>query len=259
MPITTSADGTRIAFDSRGSGPAVVLVDGAMCFRAAGPLGPLATELQDRYTVYIYDRRGRGESGDTSPYAVDREVEDLQAVIDAAGGTAYVYGISSGAALALRTAARGSGITKLALYEPPYLADTDDSPWIEAYGAQLRTLLAAGRRGDAVALFMTNVGVPAPVIDGMRGGPGWPVLESIAPTLAYDDEVLGEGRVPRDLAAAVSVPALVLSGGASPHALQQAAKAAADALSTAEHRQLDAQTHDVAPAALAPELRAFFG
>lgn len=259
MPVTTSSDGTRIAFDSRGSGPAVVLVDGAMCFRAAGPLGPLATELQDRYTVYTYDRRGRGESGDTAPYAVNREIEDLQAVIEAAGGTAYVYGISSGAALALRTAATHSGITRLALYEPPYLADTHESPAIEAYGAQLRTLLAAGNRGDAVALFMTNVGVPAPVMEGMRGGPGWPVLESIAPTLAYDDEVLGDGRVPRDVAAAVTVPTLVLSGDASPHGLQQAAKAAADALPTAEHRQLEGQTHDVAPAALAPELRAFFG
>ena len=259
MTTVSSPDGTEIAYERVGAGPAVVLVDGAMCYRAAGPLRPLAALLQSDFTVYTYDRRGRGESSDTLPYNVSREVEDLQAVITAAGGSAYVYGISSGAALAMTTAAGDPSITRLALFEPPYLGEVAESPWIAGYGEQLREHLAAGRRGDAVALFMTNVGIPAPVIDGMRGQPGWATLEAIAPTLAYDDEVLGDGRVPRAVAAAIGVPTVVLSGGASPPGLQQAATATAAAIATAEHRTLAGQTHDVSPAALAPVLAGFFG
>ena len=254
MPLVTSADGTTIAYERTGDGPALVLVDGAMCHRAAGPMRPLAAQLPDGLTVYTYDRRGRGESLDTAPYAVAREVEDLRAVIEQAGGEAYVYAISSGAALAMATAAAGPWITRLALYEPPFMAEAG-----KEYTERLNELLAAGRRGDAVALFMTHVGVPAQAVAGMRGQPGWAALEAIAPTLAYDDAVLGDGSVPRDLASAIAVPALVLSGGASPPGLQRAAKAAADALPTAEYRTLDGQTHDVAPYALAPVLAEFFG
>jgi pimeloyl-ACP methyl ester carboxylesterase len=254
-----SPDGTEIAYERSGRGPAVILVDGALCYRAAGPLRSLAALLQQSYTVYTYDRRGRGESSDTLPYNVSREVEDLRSVIAAAGGSAYVYGISSGAALAMATAADDPGVTRLALFEPPYLADAEESPWLDGYREQLRALLAAGRRGDAIALFMTNVGIPAAAVDGMRSQPGWATLEAIAPTLAYDDEVLGDGRVPGATAAAIGVPTLVLSGGASPHGLQQAAKATADALPTAEHRTLQGQTHDVSADALAPVLAEFFG
>jgi pimeloyl-ACP methyl ester carboxylesterase len=257
MSTVTSADGTAIAYEQTGSGPAVILVDGAMCYRAAGPMRPLATALRDSFTVYTYDRRGRGESSDTPPYAVDREVEDLQALIAAAGGQAYVYAISSGAALALATAAAGPGITRLALYEPPFTAGFDDGPRVEEYTKRLHELLDAGHRGDAVALFMTNVGIPAQAIAGMRAQPGWAALEAIAPTLAYDDEVLGDGRVPRDLASTVDVPTLVLAGSASPQGIEQAAKDTSDALPKAEHRTLDGQTHDVAPGALAPVLVEF--
>ena len=219
---------------------------------------PLAALLQDDFTVYTYDRRGRGESTDTLPYAVAREVEDLQALITRAGGAAYVYAMSSGGALALATAAAGSGITKLALYEPPFMAEVEDAGRIREYTERLRELLDAGQAGDAVALFMTNVGIPAQAIAGMRAGPGWAMLEAIAPTLAYDDQVLTGGRIPRDLAATITIPALVVGGGSSPHGLQQAAKATADALPTAEHRTLEGQTHDVAPDALAPVLVEFF-
>jgi alpha-beta hydrolase superfamily lysophospholipase len=257
MPTVTSADGTTIAYEHAGSGPAVVLVDGAMCYRAAGPMRPLAALLRDSFTVYTYDRCGRGESSDTPPYAVAREVEDLRAVIARAGGEAYVYGISSGAALALATAAAGTGVARLALYEPPFMAEVHDDTRIKEYTERLGELLAARRNGDAVALFMTNVGVPAEAIAGMRAGPGWAALEAIAPTLAYDDRVLAGGRVPRDLASTIAVPTLVLAGGASPQGLQQAAKATAEALPTAEHRTLDGQTHDVAPDALAPVLVEF--
>ncbi len=258
MPTITSPDGTAIAYERAGSGPPLVLVDGAMCYRAAGPMRPLAAALHGTFTVYTYDRRGRGESSDTAPYAVAREVEDLRALISAAGGEAYVYAISSGAALALATAATGAGITRLALYEPPFLTEVEDGGRKKEYTDRLHELLDAGRNGDAVALFMTTVGIPAPVIAEMRTQPGWAVLEAIAPTLAYDDEVLGDGRVPRDLASTIAVPTLVVAGGASPQSLQRAAQAAAQALPTAEYGTLDGQTHDVAPAALAPVLVEFF-
>lgn len=257
MPAVTSADGTAIAYERTGSGPALLLVDGAMCYRGAGPMRPLAALLQNSLTVYAYDRRGRGESSDTAPYAVAREVEDLQALIAEAGGEAYVYAISSGAALALATAAAGPGITRLALYEPPFMAEVSDPARIAAYTERLHELLDAGRRGDAVALFMTNVGMPSEAVAGMRAQPFWAALEAIAPTLAYDDALLGGGVVPRHLAATITVPALVLAGGASPDGLQLAAKATADALPAAEYRTLDGQTHDVAPDALAPVLAEF--
>jgi pimeloyl-ACP methyl ester carboxylesterase len=154
MPDVTSADGTTIAYEHTGVGPVVVLVDGAMCHRAAGPLRPLAAALRDRFTVYTYDRRGRGDSTDTQPYAVAREVEDLRAVIARAGGRAYVYGISSGAALALTTAAAEPGIVGLALYEPPFIAEAGDDARAKAYTEELREHLGAGRRGDAVTLFI---------------------------------------------------------------------------------------------------------
>jgi hypothetical protein len=258
MPRVTSADGTTIGYERTGSGPALVLVDGALCYRAAGPMGPLAALLRDTFTVHTYDRRGRGESSDTPPYAVAREIEDLQAVIAQAGGEAYVYAISSGAALALATAAAGPGIARLALYEPPFLAEVEGSTRAKEYTERLHELLDAGRTGDAVALFMTTVGVPAQAVAGMRGQPGWAALEAIAPTLGYDDAILGGGGVPRDLAPAVAAAILVLDGGASPQALQQAAKATAEAFPTARHRTLDGQTHDVAPDALAPILIDFF-
>jgi pimeloyl-ACP methyl ester carboxylesterase len=259
MSIVRSADGTAIAYESIGTGPALVLVDGAMCHRAGGPMRPLAEALRDRFTVYAYDRRGRGESGDTLPYAVTREVEDLQAIIAAAGGEAGVYAMSSGAGIALATAAAGAGVSRLALYEPPYMAEIGDDGPIWAYTKELTELLAAGRRGDAVALFMTRVGMPEAVVAGMRSQPSWPAFEAIAPTLAYDDAVLTGGRVPRDVAAAVSAPVVVLTGGASPPPLQEAAKATAASLPTAELRTLHGQTHDVAPEAVAPVLAEWFG
>ena len=259
MSTLTSADGTTIGYECAGDGPPLVLVDGAMCHRAGGLMRPLAAALADSFTVYAYDRRGRGESGDTLPYAVEREVEDLRAIVDVAGGEAYVYAISSGGGLALATAATDSGITGLALYEPPYLGEIGDDAAVEAYTARLRELLEAGRKGDAAALFMTRVGIPEPVVEGMRSQPHWPAMEAIAPTLAYDDLQLTGGRVPREVASAIAVPTLVMTGGESPAPLQQAAKAAASAIPGAEFATLEGQTHDVAPGALASVLVGFFG
>lgn len=258
MATLTSADGTIIGYERTGAGPAVILVDGALCYQGGGPMRPLAAQLADEFTVYTYDRRGRGESGDTLPYAVQREIEDLQALIAQAGDPVYLYGISSGGALALATASADDRVSKLAIYEAPFVADAKPALASGDYRRDLDAALAAGRRGDAVALFMTLVGIPPQVIEGMRGGPGWPAMEAIAPTLAYDDTVLGSSRVPVELAAAVKIPAIVLDGGASPAMLRDAAKATAAALPDSRHHTLEGQTHDVSPEVLAPVLAAFF-
>ncbi|MBB5873528.1 pimeloyl-ACP methyl ester carboxylesterase [Allocatelliglobosispora scoriae] len=259
MTALTSADGTVIAYESAGQGPAVVLVDGAMCFRHSGPMSPLADLLAKDFTVHTYDRRGRGESGDTLPYAVEREIEDLRALVAAAGGAAHVFAISSGVALTIAAASAGVRFTSLALYEPPFLTESGGGAQAKEYSVGLRELLDAGRRGDAAALFMTHVGVPAGVVDGMRAQPFWAGFEAIAPTLAYDDAVMGDSSVPRERAAAITVPTLLLDGGASPESLRAATRATAEAIPGARHRTLDGQTHDVAPEVLAPVLTAFFG
>ncbi|HEY8741606.1 MAG TPA: alpha/beta hydrolase, partial [Chloroflexota bacterium] len=224
--------------------------------------GPdLATLLAPHCTVYNYDRRGRGESGDALPFAVEREVEDIAALIAAAGGTACLYGHSSGAALALEAAFRlGRRVQKLAIYDAPYDDDPAARPAWQQYLHQLTDYLAADRRGDAVALFLHYLGVPAAHIDGTRHGPSWPVLEAIAPTLAYDHTaLLGEDRaVPIERAAQISVPTLVLHGGASDPFMHATARALSQALPQATLRALEGQQHDVDVAVLAPVLVAFF-
>lgn len=252
METVISADGTEIAFTRAGTGPALMLVDGAMCFSTMGPMGPLAERLTDHFTVYTYDRRGRGDSGDTLPYAVEREIEDLAALVAHAGGSASAYAMSSGGALVLRSAAAGVPWRRLALYETPFTGPKQE------YSRKLAELLAEGRRGDAVELFMTIVGMPAAAIAGMRGSPGWPMFEAIAPTLAYDDTVLGDGNVPRAEAEQVKGPTIVIDGEASPPFLRDAAAALADAIPDARHLTLAGQTHDVSPDAIAPALIEFF-
>ena len=257
MSTLTSPDGTTIAFTRTGNGPALILVDGAMCYRGAGPMDALAARLQDSFSVYTYDRRGRGESTDTQPYTVEREVEDLRALIAVAGGSAALYAMSSGGALALATAAVDPGVSRLALYEPPFVAEAGMQDQIAAYTSQLTAALGEGRRGDAVALFMAFVGMPTAVVAGMRSQPGWEKFEAIAPTLGYDNAQMSDSRVPRALAATVDIPAIVILGGASPPFLRVAGEAAADALPNGTHMTLDGQTHDVDAAALAPALREF--
>ena len=263
MANVTSKDGTTIAYDRQGSGPAVILVDGATGYRAFGGMAQLAPLLAPHFTVIRYDRRGRGESSNSKPYAVAREAEDIDALIQAAGGWAYVYGISSGACLALETALLlGPRIRKLALYEPPYNADPADRLLWHAYRTELGQLLAAGRRGDAVALFMRFVGVPAEQVEGIRHAPMWPALEAVAPTLAYDAADIGEDRTPPvERAARLTMPVLVIDGGANLTMLpfmRPTATALAQAIPHAQHRTLEGQTHDVSPQALAPVLIEFF-
>jgi len=260
MKTITSIDGTAIAYEKQGQGPAVVLVDGALCYRSFGPMSQLAQLLAPRFTVYHYDRRGRGDSGDSQPYALEREVEDLAALIDAAGGTAFVFGTSSGACLALEAAFRlGGKITKLALYEPPYNSDVAVRQAWEDYVRQLTGLLAADRRGDAVALFMALVGMPADQIEGMFHAPMWPLFEAIAPTLAYDAAAIGKDRsVPTGRAARVTVPTLVMNGGAGFAFMADTAEALARAIPEARHQILEDQTHDVNLEVLAPILADYF-
>lgn len=264
MPIVTSEDGTTIGYDATGQGPALIVVDGATGYRGAfGGGSELARLLAPHFTVYTYDRRGRGESSDTQPFAVAREVEDIEALIDAAGGAAYLYGMSSGGALALEAALALPGkVNKLAIYEVPYdNSDAGIAAW-HRYCTRLEALTAAGKRGDAIALFMQFVGVPDDMIAGMRQSPMWPSLEAVAPTLRYDVAALGVDRtVPVERAAALNMPTLIMDGGASEAMIpfmRATAEALTKAIPHAEHQILEGQTHDVDPKVVVPVLTAFF-
>ncbi len=256
METATSSDGTTIAFDRLGDGPPVILVCGGSTDRSAN--AALASLLAEHFTVLNYDRRGRGDSGDTPPYAVEREVEDLDAVIDEAGGSAFVYGTSSGGALALEAAASGLAITKLALWEPPFVLDESRRP--PADTARTYTeLVAAGRRGDAVEYFMSRVvGLPPEFVAHARTQPFWQAQEALAHTLAYDATVMGDYSLPTERAASVTAPTLVIAGGASFSFMRETARALADVIPDGQHRTLEGQEHNVAPEALAPVLEEFF-
>jgi len=254
---TPSKDGTLIAFDREGQGPAVVLVCGGSTDRMMAN-APLAAQLAPHFTVFNYDRRGRGDSADTPPYAVEREVEDLDAIIREAGGSASVYGTSSGAALALIAAERGLAITKLALWEPPFMVD-DTTPRPPADQAETyNRLVAAGRRGDAVEYFMTKVvGLPAEFAAQARNAPWWPGQEALAHTLAYDAIIMGDYSLPVERAASVTAPTVVIAGGASPAWLRSTARKLADTLPHSQYRMLEGQEHNVSPEAIAPVLVEF--
>ncbi|MEU8590023.1 alpha/beta hydrolase [Streptomyces sp. NPDC048664] len=254
---TISRDGTPIVYERTGAGPALVLVSGAMSTGAT--VAPLAARLSDRFSVIVYDRRGRGGSGDTPPYAVAREVEDLAALIEAAGGEASLYGISSGGALVLQAAASGLPVRQAAVYETPYADFGGGARERAEYTKKLAEALGADRRGDAVALFLRLTGLAPQMIDNARQSPMWAGMESIAPTLAYDDAVMDGGLVPRDLLAATTVPLLAVAGGASPEWLRRATQAVAEAAPQGTYRLLEGQNHMVDPEVLAPVLADFFG
>ena len=263
MQTVTSKDGTTIAFDRAGSGPALVLVGGMFEQRAmdseTARLAALPL-LAQHFSVLHYDRRGRGDSTDTQPYAVQREIEDIEALIDAAGGSAFVFGISSGAALAFEAAlALGGKVKKVALYEPPYNDDPDARQSWREFRKQLSIALAEGRHGDAVALFIMLVGASAEQAESLREYPMWPMWQAIAPTIAYDAAAVGEdASVPAGRAAGLATPALVMDGSESFPFMHTSATALASAMPNARHRTLEGQTHEVAAAALAPVLIEFF-
>ncbi|MFG6298079.1 MULTISPECIES: alpha/beta fold hydrolase [Streptomyces] len=253
---TVSRDGTRIAYTRTGRGPTVVLVSGALS--TGGTMAPLAAALADRFDVTVYDRRGRGESGDTAPYAVEREVEDLAALIDALGGEVSLFGVSSGGALALRAAASGLPVRRVAVYEVPYAMDDATARTGAEYRERLTEALGQGRHGDAVELFLRLAGLGEEMIQGARRSPMWAGMESVAPSLAYDDAVMGDNRVPRSEIASIACPLLALAGGASDGWWHEAARAIADAAPDGSYRILEGQTHMVEPGVLAPVLTEFF-
>lgn len=245
----TSKDSTRIAYEQSGDGPAVILVMGAFNDRSAG--AALSQSLSAQFTVFNYDRRGRGDSGDAAAYAIEREIEDIDALIQKAGGSAHVFGYSSGAILALRAAGHGLNITRLALYDPPPTGGKAGS-----LAPELAALIAADRRGDAVELFQTDaVGIPAAVVANMRHAPFRPALEAIAHTLVYDSSILS--AMPDGLAATINTPTLILDAENMPPVMHQSAQALAQALPNSQHHLLKGQTHDINPAIVTPVLTAF--
>ncbi|MDQ2716811.1 MAG: alpha/beta hydrolase [Chloroflexota bacterium] len=258
----TSKDGTVIAYSQVGQGPALILVDGALCYRQFGPAQDLAAKLSPHFTVITYDRRGRGESGDSQPYAVEREVEDLAALVEVAGGTAYVSGQSSGAGLALEAANRLPGITKLALYEAPFVVDDTGKPITPALLASVKEALAHNQRSKAVKLFMKQVGTPAFMLAIMPLFPMWSKLTAVAHTLPYDLSTIvayGAGKpLPTTLGSSITVPTLVMDGGKSPTWMRHSMQALAQTLPNASYRTLAGQTHMVKSEALVPVLVEFF-
>lgn len=257
MEHVTSADGTDIAFDRTGDGPPVILVCGGSVDRRS--LAGLAELLAPSFTVLNYDRRGRGDSGDTPPYAVQREVEDIDAVAGVAGGSAYLFGSSSGAALAMDAAARLDSITKLAMWEPPFLPEGAPKPPADT-AKTFTELVGAGRRGDAVEFFMAKVvGLPPEFVEGAKQAPFWADTEALAHTLAYDATVMGDYSIPPERASSVKVPTIVLAGGADFPWMPETAQTLAAVMPNGLTRTLEGQGHNVDMAVLAPVLIEFFG
>ncbi len=260
MKTVTSKDGTRIAYDQTGQGPALIIVAGAFQNRMA--MSVYAEPLLKHFTVYNYDRRGRGESGDTQPYATEREIEDIDALIREVGGSAFVFGGSSGGVLTLDAAAHGSNITKLAIYEPPFVVDKSRDPVPEDIVDQLKEMIVSGRRGDAAETFMTKGSLmPTDMVANMRTQPFWPSVEAVAPTLVYDamimDGTMRGAPLPKDRWAAVKIPTLVIYGGAGPAWSRNAAESLVKLLPRAERQALEGQFHELTPDALTPVLEKF--
>jgi pimeloyl-ACP methyl ester carboxylesterase len=252
-----SKDGTAIACEHSGDGPALIVVDGALCSRAFGPSRKIAAALDKNFTVYIYDRRGRGESSNTRPYSPAREVEDLAALIARAGGSAALLGLSSGAALALEAAASGLSITHVMAYEPPYV-DDEGTRGGELHLAALTERVEHGDRGGAVTYFMKDmVGMPASAVIVMRLMPWvWPKLKAVAHTLPYDAAIMTSFRIPRRFAA-IETPVLLMNGSKTDARLKHAARTIAQIVPEAQHLELAGQTHNVSASALAPAVVQF--
>ncbi|HMH32071.1 MAG TPA: alpha/beta hydrolase [Puia sp.] len=259
--ITISKDGTQIAYDKIGKGPALVLVDGAFCHRENGVTPRLVPLLSNHFTVFSYDRRGRGESTDTKPYSVEREIEDLEAIVGATMESPFVCGFSSGAALLVRSVAKGLPVNKIALFEPPYTAvNAADAPPEDA-AARLLGLTDQGKRGEAVKYFMTKVmGMPAAIVFLFRlfGKSIWKKNEGVSHTLSYDIAVMGNFGVPKEIISKINVPTIVIGGEKSPKKLADAVNAAAQGIPGSKIILLKDQSHNVSMKVLAPVLIDFF-
>ena len=278
MKTVTSKDSTTIAFDQLGEGPVVILVTGALGTRSHETQDSMAHILSKQFTVIDYDRRGRGDSTDTQPYAVQREIEDIEALIDAVGGSAFLFGTSSGAILALESArALPKKVKKLALYEPPFIIDDSRAPLPNDYVEQLNAAIAADRPGDAVEIFMTKAMlIPDEFVIMLRNSPmsqtfgdeagakppEWADMEKVAHTLAYDGTIVKDFLAGKPLPpkrwAAFTAPTLVIAGGNSEPFFHSGAQALVDIMPNARRHILEGQNHNVSAAALAPVLTEFF-
>ena len=262
MSTVRSADGTTIGYTRAGQGPPLILVDGALCSRSFGPMPKLAEQLTAHFTVYTYDRRGRGASGDTQPYSADREVEDIEALAAQAGDTVYLHGTSSGAVLVLEAARCIRSVARLAVYEPPFIVDASRPPLPDDYLPRMKQLVAGNRPGDAVKMFMRFVGTPAIFTAVMPLTPVWSKLKAAAPTLPYDAAIMHDHQRGTPFAAGqwagVKAPALVAVGAKSPAWMTNGTRALADALPDATYRTLAGQNHMVKAQAIAPMLTEFF-
>ena len=246
MPTTTSRDGTTIAYSVQGSGPALVLVDGALCSRAFGPMPGYAKALADAFTVYWYDRRGRGESGDTPPFTVQREIDDLAAILQVAGGSAFVFGTSSGGAIGLQGAVAGLPIRKLLMYEAPYVPTPAGGKTAAQHAEALWALVRADKRGAAVRYFMCDtVGMPKLIGWLFALMPMWPKLTAVAHTLPYDLTVMADVDILGPRVRGLKVPTMVAGGAKSPAPLQQAVSRVAAAIPGSTLKWVDGQTHDL--------------
>jgi pimeloyl-ACP methyl ester carboxylesterase len=256
-----SADGTRIAYEVHGAGPALVIVDGALCQRTMGPSRPLAERLAAQFSVHVYDRRGRGESEPGhAAYHPDRELEDLAAVISAAGGHAHVFGASSGAALVLLAAQAGLPMDRIAVHEAPFIVDDTHEAHDSQLGERTQALIDAGRHGEAVKLFMRTVGAPGVMVAVMRLLPIWRKLCAVAPTLPHDYAIVldrQQGRpLPEGAYDAVSQPVLVIAGGKSPAYMRNSQAAIVAALADGRLEELPGQTHMIKAKVAAPVIAA---
>lgn len=262
MTTIASADGTRIAYTRTGDGPPLIIVDGAMCYRGQGPSGPLAAELAADFTVYTYDRRGRGESGESGEIALERELEDVAALAKEAGGAPLLFGASSGAVLALEAANHGLGAPKVAMYEPPLVVDGTHRPLPAEFRTRLDTMIAEGRTGDAVSEFMRFVDVPGFGLVIMKVLPVWSKLKALAPSLRYDFAYMAELQRGQPLPATrwsgATQPIMVADGGKSPEWMRNGCRTMSEVLPNATYRTVPGQTHLVKAKALAPVLREFF-
>jgi pimeloyl-ACP methyl ester carboxylesterase len=257
MQTVQSKDGTTLAYDIYGSGPALIYITGASCFRSMIPVVQDAQAFAKEFTVYNYDRRGRGDSTDTQPYAIEREVEDIEALIDAAGGRASLYGHSSGAVLALEAALRlGDKIDRVVLYDPSYVHDEAEKSEYNALSQRVHNLLQAGKNAQAMTTFLYGIGMPRTFVFIMRFMPGWKTMTALAPTLAYDI-ALTRDLPPVDRARQITLPVQVIVGEKSPAGIHDVAGQLTTAIPGATFIQLKGQDHMVSAKALLPLLVSF--
>jgi pimeloyl-ACP methyl ester carboxylesterase len=257
MRKVTSRDGTTLAYDTYGDGPALIYITGATCFRTFLPIVQDVKAFSKEFTVYTYDRRGRGDSGDTQPYAVEREVEDIAAMIDVAGGKASLYGHSSGAVLALEAALRlGDKVEKVVMYDAPYVHDEAEKAEYDILRQRIHALLRDGKNAQALTTFLQVIGMPTAFVYLLRFMPGWKTMKALAPTLRYDIE-LTRDLPPLERAAKVRVPVQVVVGENNPVRLRAVARQLANAMPATTLIELAGQNHMVSAKALMPVLTGF--